>query len=168
MAALPYSITKRLPVMGFSRWLSVFVWLIGLGTTTAFVHGLGLPLPKWTWGLGYWVEVVVIAAGAQALFTKLESPLWQWHLFSIRGWIGLILDVFTNINGTWVVLKGVANTGTAQAIAEIFGTKLEFSTGSPATVISVLILSAVLAAIPEIMWYLDHPHPVTRTAAAHP
>ena len=143
------------PSVSTGKILGACLWLIGLGTTIAFVHGLTLPLPQWAWSMGYWIEVGIIATIFQALFTKLESPLWKKQLLKPSAWIGLSLDVFTNLNGAWVIVKNLKNTGTGTALNEMTGVTFEATQGNLWIVLIVLIISILLAALPEILWTID-------------
>jgi hypothetical protein len=155
----------RIPKLNFGQMLAIPMWLFGWINTVIFLYGLQIRLwlkddSGWLSIGGYFLLLAILGFVLQALLSYLESPIWQWKLTNISAYIGLAGDIFTNMNGAWQIVKGGLGSGSVGAVKDMFGA-VQQAAGNASAVTTetgvtrlfwVLVLAAVIAALPEILW----------------
>jgi hypothetical protein len=63
--------------------------------------------------------------------------------------------VFINLNGAWVIAKGLPKTGSASAIKDITGAALDPAGGGFPTLVVCFAVALAISALPEALWRLE-------------
>jgi hypothetical protein len=146
MAAAPASPAKRTRTdIPINRAIAVALWLVGAGTTYAFIApliGAGAP----------WYIAGITALVLQGALTATE-----WRFFNVQraplGLAALVLDVLLNAGGLFAPMTRIGQTPTGQMIAQAFSVTPEVSA---ITAFALAILGGLfLARAPEVIWAND-------------